>query len=448
MKQFTMNLPTLKEIEVKVFQQLQVMFADLMVRCLEQIDQWIMEHRDHARYRLRDIRQVAMSTVFGEITFKRRLYQDREKGTHVYLLDQALSFDGQSGISPHLEEWAVELATAGPSYHEAARQMEKLLGYRAISHETIRQRLISKAEQKAAVPKEKKPAKVLFVEVDGLYTKLQRTKRRHQENKIAIIHEGWERHGKRTQLRNKVHYLHKDRSVPFWEGFGDFLIEHYDVNEETWLVVTGDGADWIGECESYFHKCIYTLDRFHVARELKRYLRELPAHWQAARQALAAYDPQALMAAVEAVPVDQLSSDLHEGWERFKAFLRQHENHLIDYRKVLKANGLEVKGMRPMGSAESQMRTFAKRTKRGGYSWSVRGVQAILQSIILRKEGRAGCKGLELTDVREEKSPIRISQLMKKPKEFTTGVINGMLRTLQTSKQSSPLGMALKGLRG
>src|SRR5690606_3314424 len=138
MKQFTMNLPTLKEIEVKVFQQLQVMFADLMVRCLEQIDQCIMEHRDHARYRLRDIRQVAMSTVFGEITFKRRLYQDREKGTHVYLLDQALSFDGQSGISPHLEEWAVELATAGPSYHEAARQMEKLLGYRAISHETIR----------------------------------------------------------------------------------------------------------------------------------------------------------------------------------------------------------------------------------------------------------------------------------------------------------------------
>ncbi|WP_126425120.1 hypothetical protein [Brevibacillus marinus] len=48
MKQYTMNLPTLKEIEVKIFQQLQAMFADLMVRCLEQIDQWIMEHRNLA----------------------------------------------------------------------------------------------------------------------------------------------------------------------------------------------------------------------------------------------------------------------------------------------------------------------------------------------------------------------------------------------------------------
>ena len=85
----------------------------------EEIDSWIMENRDHARYRLRDKRQVTMSTLFGEIIFSRRLYQDREKGTYVYLLDQALAFDGQTGISPHLEEWAVELATAGPSYHES-----------------------------------------------------------------------------------------------------------------------------------------------------------------------------------------------------------------------------------------------------------------------------------------------------------------------------------------
>ena len=99
-----------------------------------------MANRDHTRYRLRDKRQVTMSTSFGEISFSRRLYQDREKGTYVYLLDQALAFDGQTGISPHLEEWAVELATAGPSYHESARQIKELLGYQAISHETVQQR--------------------------------------------------------------------------------------------------------------------------------------------------------------------------------------------------------------------------------------------------------------------------------------------------------------------
>src|SRR5690606_28972468 len=96
MQQFIMNLPTLKEIEVYLFQQLQEMFSDVMIRVLEEIDRWLMEHREHARYRLRDTRQVTMSTLFGEISFSRRLYQDREKGTYVYLLDQALAFDGQT----------------------------------------------------------------------------------------------------------------------------------------------------------------------------------------------------------------------------------------------------------------------------------------------------------------------------------------------------------------
>ena len=452
MQKSIMNLPTMKEIEVNLFQQLQAMFADVMVRCLEEIDKWIMENRDPARYRLRDTRNVTMSTSFGEITFARRLYLDREKETCVYLLDQALAFDGQSGISPRLEEWAVELATVGPSYHEAARQIEALLGYPAISHETIRQRLISKAEQAAAiVSEEKKPAKVLFVEVDGLYTKLQRTKQQGQENKMAIIHEGWETNGRRVQLRNKTHYLHTESGASFWEGFGDFLTEHYDVDEDTWLVVNGDGAEWIGECASYFHRCIYTLDRFHVARDLKHYLRDLPTHWRAASRALAAYDPQALLAALDAVADDCIREDRRENWERFKAFLRRHEKHLLDYRKILEANGLDPAGMRPMGSAESQMRVFAKRTKRGGYSWSVRGVQAMLRSIINRREGRTELpegRLIESTDKQQARRPFRIQQLFKKPKGFTTGVINGMLRTLHTSKQNSPLGMALKGMRG
>jgi hypothetical protein len=78
-------------------------------------------------------------------------------------------------------------------------------------------------------------------------------------------------------------------------------------------------------------------------------------------------------------------------------------------------------------------------------------VQAMLRSIIMRREGHTEFpegNRIELTDKQQTKPPFRIQQLFKKPKAFTTGVINGMLRTLHTSKQNSPLGMALKGLRG
>ena len=47
MQQFIMNLPTLKEIEVYIFQQLHEIFSDVMIRVLEEIDRWLMEHREH-----------------------------------------------------------------------------------------------------------------------------------------------------------------------------------------------------------------------------------------------------------------------------------------------------------------------------------------------------------------------------------------------------------------
>ncbi|MDA6365990.1 UPF0236 family protein, partial [Escherichia coli] len=67
--------------------------------------------------------------------------------------------------------------------------LEKLLGYKVISHETIRQHILQ-TEVKYQKPTDQ-VRQVLFVEVDGLYVKRQRTKRRGKEEKIAAVHEGW-----------------------------------------------------------------------------------------------------------------------------------------------------------------------------------------------------------------------------------------------------------------
>ena len=83
MQQFTINLPTLKEIEMALFRKLQEQFAEAMVRILEELDQWTMEKRDRARYRMQERRKVSLSTLFGEITFARRMYKDRQKGCYV-----------------------------------------------------------------------------------------------------------------------------------------------------------------------------------------------------------------------------------------------------------------------------------------------------------------------------------------------------------------------------
>jgi len=123
---------------------------------------------------------------------------------------------------------------------------------------------------------------------------------------------------------------------------------------------------------------------------------------------------------------------------------------LSDYRKTLQAKGIDTSGMRPMGSAESQMRIFAKQTKRGGYSWSERGVRAMLRTMMRMKEAGTVVRTFEGHTSKQETSqqPINMRRLFKNVTQPVKGYIAGMIRILQGPKQSSTTGMALKALRG
>ncbi|MDY0323393.1 MAG: UPF0236 family protein, partial [Candidatus Carbobacillus sp.] len=201
MKKITTKFPTIKDLESTLFRRLQELFAEGMRRILEALDDWIMEHRDSARFRLKDQREISIETLFGTVRFKRRLYLDRKTGKHVFLLDQMLQYEGMNKLSPYLEELVIQFASQGPSYRDSAQRLKALLGYPVLSHEAIRDKLIEHAEHPAPAYNERRPVRVLFVEADGLYTKLQRNRRRGMENRIAVVHEGWENEGGRIRLK-------------------------------------------------------------------------------------------------------------------------------------------------------------------------------------------------------------------------------------------------------
>lgn len=143
------------------------------------------------RFYLKDKRPLKFDSIYGSVELERNYYQDRETGEYVFLLDQYLNFDGTKGLSPVVQELAIELAVTGVSYRQAGQALEKLLGYPVISHEGIRQQLLNTEviPEEAIVPLQQD---VLFVEVDGLYTKRQRHKRKGKEEKIAAVPQGWE----------------------------------------------------------------------------------------------------------------------------------------------------------------------------------------------------------------------------------------------------------------
>ncbi len=140
----------------------------------------------------------------------RNYYYDRESGKYISLLDQHLQFEGAKGLSPLVQEMAMELAVEGQSYRSASHTLEKLLGYSVLSHETIRQHLLQ--TEVVNRPSETPARPVLFVEVDGLYIKRQNKRIKGREEKIAAWNGNQRFFGLRLMTRQMKLYK---KSLPF-----------------------------------------------------------------------------------------------------------------------------------------------------------------------------------------------------------------------------------------
>ena len=445
----TISALTMKELEQITYRALQESFSEVMAKTLKELDEAVASGRDKKRFYLKEKRPLTFTSVFGQVELKRNYYQDRETGKYVYLLDQYLAFDGTKGMSPVVQDVAIELAVTGVSYRQASKAMEKLLGYPVISHEGIRQQLLNTE----VIPEEEVPLEkdVIFVEVDGLYTKSQKKKKKGREVKIASVHQGWEMNGKRAKLIEKRHFIHRG-NLPFWEEFEQYLMTTYQYNPTRHhLVINGDGAKWITSCRDYFqHNATFVIDRFHVARDVQRIFRN-HARYRSIRKKLASYDWEGFMVELNSA-VGTLEKEKQE--ERLEALitqLSQYPEALGDYREKLKKKGIDTTGFRPMGSAEGTMSVFARRLK-NGRSWCDQGLEKFVDIMVALKD-HLEIKTLhgimeqtqEVTDQRKEDKPPKhfVEKLKNSAQEATRNNLGYLKQAM-----GKPITEALKGLRG
>lgn len=172
---------TLKEIETDLFRMLQQTYSEIFQEFLTELDQEIAEERDKASFQLKDKRAMTMDSLFGSMEVSRNYYYDRKNKKYMFLLDRNLQFEGAKGLSPLVQEMAMELAVEGQSYRSASHTLEKRLGYSVISHESIRQHLLQTEVLQSPSVTPMRP--VLFVEVDGLYVKRQKQRIKGREEK-------------------------------------------------------------------------------------------------------------------------------------------------------------------------------------------------------------------------------------------------------------------------
>ncbi len=428
---------------------LQNVFATVLASLLEEIDQQLAEARDKRRYQLKDKRPTTLQTLFGEVTFRRNYYYDRQAGAYTFLLDAELGFDGAQSISPCLEETAVELAIECSSYRKAARTLEAIVGYAVLSHEAIRQ-LVLAAPVSLHHPVSQRYGRVLLVEADGLFISRQGKGKRAKEQKILAVHEGWRRNGSQLELVNRRHYLHEGPG-DVWEGFEEWLMKEYAYDPcRDLLVINGDAASWITACRTYFGKrACFQLDRFHVARELRQCLSGHP-RWREVRKKLAKQDEEGLLVELNSA-IGTLGDEAKE--QQLAEMIRRIESMpgcIRDYREWLSAQGVETAGMRPMGHAESVMSRFAYRVK-SRRSWKDQGLWAFLKAMVVRIDGIWRRKGqLEEEEPQRAASaptkPERIKQAKRKAGRLLAEVMRQNIPCLQRSS-GTPIYQALSALR-
>lgn len=441
-----LNVQNMKELEQTRFHQCQRLFAEVVKEDLETIDARLAEERDKGRYRHKGKRPLQFQTMMGFVEVDRNLYLDCEKETYIYLLDSFLQLESAHGFSPMVEEFALDLAVSSPSYRSAVETLDQVLGYRVMSHETLRQMVLQATQSPKTAPEASR--RVLFIEVDGLYVKYQRQRTRGTELKFAAIHEGWTTVGKRTRLVHKRHYQHTTKGQSFWEGLDDFLMETYGYDPQTTtLCINGDGASWITVCQDHYgDQAIFTLDRYHVSRDLRALLHDHPLY-RKIYKAYSTYDVEMLLVLLNSVIGTLENEKQEERLETLVTHLTANQSGLKDYRRTLRGRGIDTTGMRPMGSAESTMRVMGRRVKHG-HAWSPAGVIAMTNLKIAKLDGLT----ILSRGLGQEPEPRAItlpplSNFLKNSKTPSKGQDQrGNIPYLDQS--SRPVHAALKGLRG
>lgn len=378
---------TFKQIEEEIFRMICSCGQSFAKELLEKYDDHLMETRDVKAYRNKGLRETTVKTVFGEVTYKRRVYEvTRDDGLKefVYLLDEQLRIPGVGMISQNLADQLVSGITE-MSYRECAAKVSAMTG-QSISHtgvwKTIQalgekvcddEKALVKAHKSGAIQGDKKTP-VLFEEADGVLVGLQREKNRSAEIKVGIAYDGWQKTGTdRYTLDNKVVVAGFSTSREFQDYREATIAKEYNTDEIEVRIMNADGAQWIRNiCDP---DTVFQLDPFHRNKAIKEAIPYKEVR-EEVHSFLKAKDIDGMFHYLE-IYRDSLTDDQEiERAEKLIKYFSGSRKGLLSYQEqgvVLpeNPNGLVY---RNMGTMENHIWSIiARRMKHNHASWSIKG---------------------------------------------------------------------------
>lgn len=255
--------------------------------CLEAYDDRLFEERPRSWRSLgRPARTVV--SVFGAVTYRRRLYED-EFGRRRYLLDELLGIPRRARFTPGALLWMVRRA-ARVSYRQAAAD------FGAMSRERVSAMCVWRAVQRQAelIASGDGPARNVsqadvYAECDGLFVALQSPERRARalprflyeqsrerrsvELKCGCVYAGRREASPGRRVRGNVALVATAGGAEeFWGAMEGAIRADYDVSGIETLHLASDGGPW---CVNHRLGGIGAeidqgLDLFHVMQRVVR----------------------------------------------------------------------------------------------------------------------------------------------------------------------------------
>jgi len=402
----TINLPCLKlnipEKEINFHTLERIIFdlsrkigQELLEELLQIIDDKLKKERKRGELSNHGKRLRYMTTLLGDITFYKRLYQDRG-GKYLYLLDEKLGLTKNQRVSKAYQKIEGLLAFVSGSYRKAEELIREFYGdspsFESVRGQVIRQGKKILKEEKDQIDRElikalkqsedeltkEADSGIIYIEVDGTNIHLQHEKKKRAELKLGIISKGKERRynkgkGEAKKLQDKFTYTGIVSGDEFMSNLSILGEKRFHLSQQKLILIGGDGASWIKEgAKNYFPNSIYQLCKFHLERKLKQ---TLPYHRKMQKE---------IRNLLKEGEIDKTLKEL--GQE--KSLKPEHKKdieglmHYIYYNQEgvnavdrLRKQGIPVEDL---GAVEGNIdKTLANRFKKRGMRWSIPGALSL-----------------------------------------------------------------------
>lgn len=442
------ELVSFKILEQKIFEYVCELGREITQIMLESYDKELAEGRDKKIYRNKGTRNTSIKTVYGEVSYSRRVYRtENEEGQveYIYLLDQAMQMDKIGLISTNLAEKIALTITESP-YRVTADIINGTCG-QYISPQgvwNLVQRLGERIDEEethavqqmnADQTEGSKPVPVLFEEMDGVWLHMQdehHKKMKKQEMKVFTMYEGWDAEKEkenRSTLVGKTMLAGMEDSNTFHEKREACIRQKYDADEIGQRILNGDGGSWIKE--PYDPDVIFQLDRYHIYQEILRKIKDKKAQ-EEIRNLFEAEKIEEMLEYIELYATSVESPDENDKKSRYARellqYLRNNKHGLLPYDK----QGVKIpepsEGLvyKQMGVQENQNCTvITMRMKHRRMRWSKSGANNLAKALY-RKENKELINTIErytdgLIFTMQMREVIEILSAAKSPKKDGKG---------------------------